>query len=117
MFWYRDGKYVVIYGAVTAGTVTSANGYFNLPTGLTPDTSLIGDDEAHRYGTAERLDNGATTDPKDLSLFYNSSDATNIYITDRAASNTYTVIGADTSVGSNNTIVIEARVPISGWNG
>lgn len=113
----RIGGQLLIRGKFTCGTTTATTWSMSLPTNLNIDTTNL-TSSFNSLGEIEVMSSSTTFNQVDIHLFYNSGSTAVLY--GGRAPGTSTAMSqqdGNASYATGDSGLIQARIPISGWNG
>lgn len=121
-FWYkRVGDMMMVRGSFTSGVSTAVLGTINLPSGLTIDsTKFSSTSNVQGVGIASVLTPGAATQifssaNDELSIVYDGSTTSSLYITARSASATFNQDAVTNYAANTYPISFKFEIPITQW--
>lgn len=114
-FWRRVGDSVEVRAKVaTSGAPTSAGLTINLPTGITIDTAKLTGTSSQVLGVGEILNSSEYP----VHAVYSSTSAVAVYYHVQASAAFGVVTeAAPATFGAGDHVVVEFKVPVSGWGG
>lgn len=124
MYWKRDNSDLILWGFVTAGTVTANAVSFTLPSGLTIDTTKFKSSpiRTNSFGIGYRMNGGVSgiltySDGQagaTITVTYQGNDTPQLVCATNSGA--FTDVNANNLLASNESITISPlRIPISQW--
>lgn len=113
--WSRQGKFLILNGTFTAGTVASSEAQIELPPGLTIDLTGIASNASavgHYFTNQNSADNGGAVLVEDGNTYVNFSENT---VFGATASVANTPANGDTVIATGGVITFNALIPIAEW--
>ena len=119
-WWRRDGGDMLIRGFFTVASTgaTAYNAYIDIPSGYAMDIGRMNSTTLrNQLGTYLLINNtNQYYDGNAGNITTNSTDMTNFYLSKQATNGTTMAIAAANNVGGGDSVSLECRLPIAGWN-
>lgn len=122
IYWTQNGKFMRVFGTMTAGTTTAGTGEISLPSGRSIDVSFYQTSAKNLVGGIRPIINagGAGSGGTTQRLGFDGTNLDKVWLTSSSAQDvaggTFAKTGVNSAFATSDTLNIDFTVPILGWS-
>lgn len=122
IYWTQSGKFMRVFGTMTAGATTAGTGEISLPSGRSIDVSFYQTSAKNLVGGIRPIINsgGAGSGGTIQRLGFDGTNLDKVWLTSSSAQDvaggTFAKTGVNSAFATSDTLNIDFTVPIQGWS-